>query len=443
MNLHPMVLMLGVWAGSIAAFVLLPYQLLERPLTPLGLNTLLAFVVTFALGTLLAVRRPARRVPIAKRQVDPRMALRVLVLASLTAGVCFALDARGNDLFDLVVAYELRSETANALLEGDASSSSIWFQIGFLLYPACYVYVAAHVLYAPRVNAAAVCVVGWLPIALATLVMGGRAPILYAVLVTGLAWRERRKAAHEHDLARAKRGWSARRALLLVGVALLVLALLGYFAAVFLVRAEAAGGVSAMFDIAEVRWGVGFQGLLYPFLLATLGETGTYMVFVFIWYLVQGVVMANHLLGAYDGPAQWGVYGVDIVGAVVRRIAPEQVAQGFDSLLTLGTYGFLPSAWGSLYVDFGYAGLMGALLWGAFAGLAWQRIVRQRREDWLLVGPFVTLGIFFSVINTPFGFSNGFITHLWLLGAFLMLRRRKGVASGILAPNALLGVTAR
>ena len=429
MNLHPMLSMLLVWAGSIATFVLLPYQLLERPLTPLGVATMLAFVMTFALGTLLTVRRPAGRVPIATRRVDATMALRILAIASLTAGVCFALDARGSDLFDLVVAYELRSETATALLQGDASSSSVWFQIGFLLYPACYVYIASHLLYAPRLNAAAVCLVGWLPIALATLVMGGRAPILYAAIVTGLAWRERRKIAHPQDLPNAQRASPARRAVLVLCVSLLVLALMGYFATVFLVRADAAGGVSEMFGIAEERWGVGFQGRLSPVLLAALGETGTYMVFVFIWYLVQGVVMGNHLLGAYDGPLQWGAYGVDIVAAVMRRVAPEPVAQGFDSLLTLGTYGFLPSAWGSLYVDFGYAGLLGALLWGAFAGLAWQRIVRQRREDWLLVGPFVTVGIFFSVINTPFGFTNGFITHLWLLFAFLLLQRKRTVAA--------------
>ena len=427
MNLHPTVLMLRVWVCSVAALVLLPYQLIERPLTSLGLTTMLIFVVTFALGTLLALRRPVRQARSAGCGIDPSKALWALGIASLGAGICFAVDARGNDLFDLVVAYEIRSETASALMQGDASSSSFWFQIGFLLYPACYIYIAVHLLYAPRVNALAVFVVGWLPIALATLVMGGRAPILYALLVTGLAWRERRKVAHAFDIANTRRGWSARRVAMLIFAPVLVIALLSYFSVVFLVRAEAAGGVGEMFGIAEERWGIGFQGFLYPTLLATLGETGTYMVFVFIWYLVQGVVMGNHLMGVYDGPLQWGVYGVDIVAAVVRRIAPDQVAAGFDSLLTLGTYGFLPSAWGSLYVDFGYSGLLGALIWGAFAGLAWQRIVREHREDWLLVGPFVTLGIFFSVINTPFGFSNGFITHLWLFLAFILLRRRKAV----------------
>jgi hypothetical protein len=100
-------------------------------------------------------------------------------------------------------------------------------------------------------------------------------------------------------------------------------------------------------------------------------------------------------------------------------------------------------AWGSLFVDFGFAGLAVAVLWGVLCGLAWQRIVRQRRQDWLLVGPFVSLGILFSLINTPLGFTNGFITHLWLLGAFLMLRRRQRAVSNIGVPTALQGIAAQ
>ena len=45
----------------------------------------------------------------------------------------------------------------------------------------------------------------------------------------------------------------------------------------------------------------------------------------------------------------------------------------------------------------------------------------------LIFGPFVTMGILFSVINTPIGFSNGLVTHLWVLIAFMSARRLKGV----------------
>lgn len=436
--------MSGVWLACALALFALPYQLIERPITWAGGAGLAAFVCAFALGTLLVPRRLRRSAVSQAPQVDSRWARWLLGAASLAAGVCLLIDASGNDVFDLVVAYELRTEAASALLEGEASASSVWFQIGFLLYPACYVFIAAHVLYAPRLRLWAVALIGLLPIVLATLVMGGRTPLLYALLVTVLAWRERRKIAHPRDRARVRRDENpARRIMLAAGMLVALIALFGYFAAVFIVRAEVVGGTSQMFLLAEDLWGVGFRGALYPLLNALLGDTGTYMVFVFVWYAVQGLVMGNHLLGQYDGPLLWGIYGVDIVAAVVRRTAPEHVTQGFDALLTLGTYGFLPSAWGSLYADFGFAGLGLALLWGAFAGLAWTRIVRQQRQDWLLVGPFVSLGILFSLINTPLGFTNGFITHLWLLGAFLMLRRRQKLADRSSVPTALHRIAAQ
>ena len=205
-------------------------------------------------------------------------------------------------------------------------------------------------------------------------------------------------------------------------VFLLIAALFGYFVTVFVVRAQFAGGAEGMFEYAATVWGIGFQGPGFDLLFAVLGDYGTYMLFIFAWYLVQGLVMSNYLFSAYEGPLQLGVYGVDMLSAVARRVAPERLALGFDSLLSLGTYGFLPSAWGSLWVDFGWGGLLACIAWGAFTGLAWRRIVRERQGRWLLVGPFVSLGILFSVINTPFGFVNGLMTHIWLAAAFLMLK---------------------
>jgi hypothetical protein len=51
--------------------------------------------------------------------------------------------------------------------------------------------------------------------------------------------------------------------------------------------------------------------------------------------------------------------------------------------------------------------------------------VVQHRTDWLLIGPFATIGIVFSIINTPLGFTNGFVTHGWLLVAFLLLKSQQ------------------
>ena len=128
--------------------------------------------------------------------------------------------------------------------------------------------------------------------------------------------------------------------------------------------------------------------------------------------------MSNVLFTEYTTPAQLGIYGVDLVAAVMRRLDGNRVADGFAALLNLNTYGFLPSAFGSLYVDFLLLGIFVAGLWGWLAGVVYRNVKRARDPRWLLIAPFISLGIFFSLINTPIGFSNGLMTHFWMLVAF-------------------------
>jgi hypothetical protein len=414
--------MLGTWCLCAAAWLILPYQLLGRQLALEGVAMLVVFIAAFIVGTLLV---PAGR-PVAANlpfpEIDAGRALSLLASASAVATFCFLMDARGKSLFDLALAYEIRSEAADALLKGEASSSSVWFQAGFLLYPAGFVYAAVHIIHARVPSYSRIALFGLLPIGLATLGMGGRVPIFYAMLVVWLSLRERRKSrpaiAPAAGASRPRGRWKMRLVWAFAGGVMFA-----YFATVFMIRAEVVGGARGMFDVAEERWGVGFGGALSPLLFGLLGENLAYLVFVFAWYLVQGFVMSNIIFSEYDGPMQMGVYGLDLMSAVMRRVDPDGVALGFDALMALGTYGFLPSAWGSLYVDLGLLGLLPALLWGMFAALAYRRIVVQGSSKWRVVGPFVTLGIVFSVINTPLGFTNGLVTHAWLFAAFLLLRR--------------------
>lgn len=423
MNQHPAQTMLGVWGLCVAAYVLLPYQLLERELTTQGVVILAVFIAAYLVGTLMVPTRRLASLVAPPTRINADNADMWLMVASGLATVFFILDAKDKDLFDLSVAYELRSETADALLKGEASNSSVWFQMAFLLYPAGYVYTAVHALYARRVQAWKLVVFGLLPIGLATVGMGGRVPIFYAVIVAWLALKERKKIGH---LNPQQAQYSSRRKWLVRLVWFVVLAaLFQYFAAVFMIRAAVAGGSMEMFDVAEQRWGVGFRGAMSGLIFAVFGEDIAYLIFIFTWYLVQGFVMSNYLFSAYDGPLQMGIYGVDLMSALMRRLDPQRVTEGFDSLLTLGTYGFLPSAWGSLYVDFGFFAIVFCAIWGVFTALCYRRIVVQHRTDWLLIGPFATIGIVFSIINTPLGFTNGFVTHGWLLVAFLLLKRQQ------------------
>ena len=70
----------------------------------------------------------------------------------------------------------------------------------------------------------------------------------------------------------------------------------------------------------------------------------------------------------------------------------------------------------------GFFGILASFCWGLLTSLCFQKIIKQKRIDWFFIGPFVTAGILFSIINTPLGFNNGLITHLWLLFAFILLR---------------------
>lgn len=423
MNTHPVKTMLIVWGLCIATFAILPFQLLERDLSVKGAFVMALFMAAYLIGTLLVPTRRRVCMTVSPIRIDAKNAETWLMFASGFATVLLTFDAATKNVFDLAASYELRSSAADALLKGEASNSTIFFQMAFLLYPAGYVYTAVHTIYARHLQAWKLVIFGFMPIALATVVMGGRMPIFYVALVAWIALRERRKLDHTSPQMPQKsnrRKWIVRLVWL---VALLVL--FRYFATVFMVRAAAAGGSAAMFDVAEQRWGVGFHGPMSTAIFAIFGEDMTYLIFIFIWYLIQGVVMSNYLLSDYDGPLQLGTYGVDMMSALARRFDPQRLAEGFDSLLSLGAYGFFPSAWGSLYVDFGFFSIILCTIWGAFTALCYRRIVVQHRMKWLLVGPFATIGIIFSIINTPMGFTNGFITHCWLLLAFMLLKRQQ------------------
>ena len=140
--------MLGVWGLCVAAYVLLPYQLLERELTTQGVAILAVFIAAYLVGTLMVPTRRLASLVAPPTRINADKAEMWLMVASGLATVFFILDAKDKYLFDLAVAYELRSETSDALLKGEASNSSVWFQMAFLLYPAGYVYTAVHALFA-------------------------------------------------------------------------------------------------------------------------------------------------------------------------------------------------------------------------------------------------------------------------------------------------------
>ena len=137
--------------------------------------------------------------------------------------------------------------------------------------------------------------------------------------------------------------------------------------------------------------------------------------------------MSNYLLANYDGSPLLGVYGLDLASAVIRRVNPEWVSENFNYLLSMDTYGFLPSAFGSIFIDFKYFGLLIVMIWCWLVGLVYLKVKTSNDPRWLLFIPYVVFGIIFSLINTPLGYSNGLMSHLWLvIGFFLVKKYERG-----------------
>ncbi len=437
---HPALLMLRVWAVFGLMYAVLPFQLVDRSLTLQGFVVLFLFIGAFCAGTLTIPPAARRGGTASPERIDFSRSEAALAVAGAVTVVAFLIDLRDKSVLDLALAYELRSDQAAALLDGEASNSTLAFQIGFLTYPAGYVYAVRAIIFERKPALWRLAAFGFLPILMATMAMGGRSPLLYVIVLSLLAVSARRIYRRRQDGARYKARSTRLGPIKLISIMAIIAGAMYYFVAVFAARAEIVGGAPGMFKVAEEVWGIAFRGPIADALFQLIGQEWTYLVFIFNWYVVQGLVMANFLFSDYNGPSQLGVYGVDLVSALVRRIDGPLVARYFDALQQLGTYGFLPSAWGSLYVDLWYFGLAVSAVWGALAALVYQNIRRARDSRWLVFAPFVTMGVVFSFINTPIGFSNGLVTHFWMVVAFAAARPLRATRSRA-EPVLTLGAT--
>lgn len=432
---HPALTMLKVWCACVLLYTVLPFQLVDRHVTAAGFVVLGLFLASFCLGSVAIRPAPFTALRPWRLPVDFSRTERVLTAMSVLTLLMTVIDISGKNVFDLGESYAARSDQASALMEGTASASSWAFQVGFLTYPAAFVYLVRAIVFDRHLRFGRLALFAVLPVLMSTLAMGGRAPLLYAILISGFAYGTRkvylRRAGGSGTGDRAP-GLSTFTKII---IGLLLALAMYYFVAVFIARAEVVGGAAGMFRVAEAIWGIGFRGAGSSWMFDVLGDEVNYMIFVFAWYIVQGLLMGNFLFSGYDGPMQWGVYGIDLVSALMRRVDGSLIARHFEALEQLGVYGFLPAAWGSLFVDLRYFGLLVAALWGALAALVYQHIRAGQDARWLLLAPFVTMGILFSFINTPIGFSNGLVTHFWMVVAFLLARQTGAPAA---APSPLV-----
>lgn len=461
MKFHPAALMLLTWISAYVIFIVLPFTLEGRIMSLYGYLIQAVFLAVFCAGAMLASR------PLPQRRRDPavsvnfRQADQVLMIACVLCMLVLALDMfQGGNLFDLAAAYAERSDRATGLLQGAESDSSIFFQIGFLLYPAGYVFLVREIAFKHRPTPWRIAL-GMAPVVMAAFAMGGRGPLFFLVVFAIYAYNLRkqvfprtpapvRRPPPGHPAYAAAAAGSARPPMrrraspfrfgpgFKIAMAVVAGLAMVYFVQVFITRADAIGGVDMMFGAVGQRWGVSFNGTFSNLFYSTLGMDGTYMVFVFAWYWIQGIVMSNQIFTEYDGPMLFGTYGIDLVSAAMRRINGEYVADGFATLLHMNVYGFVPSAFGSLYVDFKFFGLIPCFIWGWLTGVVYRKVKTAGDPRWLMLVPFVSVGVVMSLNNTPLGLSNGLVLHAWLLTAFFLSRStvRRPVAARPAQPAA-------
>lgn len=415
--------MLLVWAICILGFFGLPFVLVGRTLSGWGFFVLALFLTAFVAGAVLRTMTWRGRPATGGESItllDIGLFDRVMPLVALAAVALAGLELLRGEALDVSAAWAIRAERASDLILGRESSSSAVFQLAFILYPVSYAILVREILFRRPIVPWRLALYSGLPLLLMSMVMGGRSPLLYGLSLAFVAWRVRARLwKRDENVRREIRPLTILYTIVAVVIAL---AALNYFVVVFLVRAESVGGVEEMFDLVASMWGVTFEGPLADRIIATIGYGNTYLVFVFAWYLVQGLVMSNVIFTDFDTPAHLGMYGLEPVTAVMRRVNGDLVAERMAPLIDLNLAGYFPSAWGTLFIDYKYAGLLVAFLWGYLAALVYHRCKDRLHMRWFYLAPVVSLGIFFSLIATPLGFGNGMMTHFWVLIGFFMIK---------------------
>lgn len=418
--MHPGIMMLTIWALAVAAFVLLPFQLETRTVTVYGFLLLACFIATFVAGTFFASPIIPRSERTFSKAIDLSAADKLIRIVVAITLVSLLLDYSTAGISTLEDAFFERDARSVGVLRGLDTGGSVFFQIGFMTYPIGYVAIAREIIFREKISLFALFFLGFLPLILASLVMGGRGPILYGFLILLAAYSSRRDIFNKKR-ARIQVSKTKRFATALIFFAGALVAM-NYFIKVFFVRADVAGGVDAMLQISASNWGVSFNGPGSDILRSFIGEGNMYLVYVFLWYLVQGLVISNVVFTEFAGEPTLGIYGIDLASAVVRRFDPNFVSSRLMPLADINVYGFLPNAFGSLYVDFKYFAFVLAFVWGLLCGLAYRRIAVSKEARWIFAGPFISVGLIFSLINTPLGFGNGLVTHFWLILVALLIR---------------------
>ena len=224
-----------VWVICILTWAILPFQLAQKKISNLGLFIFFSFILFFLFGTYIRKKIKLKNSDLDWKNVSIVSASKILEFFSFIASLLLLIDNQGSNIFDLTETYKLRNEQADALLNASSSNSSIAFQIAFLIYPVGNVYIALKIIYEQKIPYLKVFFLGFLPIFLASFIMGGRVPIFYAAVIAFLSWRIRKNYTRQlgHTPLIASMG-SSKKALITFVSVILICVSFYYFVEVFL-----------------------------------------------------------------------------------------------------------------------------------------------------------------------------------------------------------------
>ena len=415
----PYRLMFLVWFSCLFLWVILPFQLIDREVLNYGIIIFLLFLLTFFIG---AISNKNKSIIFTNSIFYTKKAHRIISFVSFVSLLCLIIDFDISNL-NLISIAEEREEISLSLLTGSLSNSSIAFKIAFLTYPSAYVFIALSIIYSKKINYLPLFILGYLPIVISTVVMGGRNPLFYAIVITFFSIKIRSNYSEELNVYKPKsNNFSYKQTVIkFIALSFIVIAIL-YFINVFISRADIAGGTSIMFAFAESNWGVGFNGYGSKFFFDLFGEKISFLIFITSWYVVQGLIMSVTIFENFTSSAYLGTYGIELITAVSRRIDSYAIFKNYDSLNELNVLGFYPSVFGSLFIDFKFVGIVIVYFWGKWCSSVYNNVKKLKLNSMLLY-PFMSAGILLSFINTPFGLANGFVTYIWLFVAYYFTKQ--------------------
>jgi hypothetical protein len=148
------------------------------------------------------------------------------------------------------------------------------------------------------------------------------------------------------------------------------------------------------------------------------------------FYLTVGITGLERVLAFSDrlGPYA-GQYQIQILPIALERVWPEVslLREMRHELFVAGASGVFTTAFGSLFLDFGWAGLgVAVFLWGWLSGRYYRRSLRARDPSAPLMLCFLVWAVLLSPIHSAVGISNAVMIPAicWLVAR--LVRRRCG-----------------